>query len=73
MDMKEEMMNDAIDDVMEGEEDDEEETNGILNQVLDEIGISLDQSVSPLKTNRSQKIYFPFLSYPRIQYIVGDL
>ena len=44
MDMKEEMMNDAIDDVME-EEDDEAESDQIVNQVLDEIGINLDQSV----------------------------
>ena len=44
MDMKEEMMNDAIDDVME-DENDEAESDAIVNQVLDEIGISLDQSV----------------------------
>lgn len=44
MDMKEEMMGDAIDDVMEEEEDDEE-SDLIVNQVLDEIGITLDQSV----------------------------
>jgi charged multivesicular body protein 2A len=37
-------MNDAIDDAMEGEND-EEETENIVNQVLDEIGINLDQSV----------------------------
>ncbi|KAJ3006289.1 Charged multivesicular body protein 2A [Thoreauomyces humboldtii] len=45
MDMKEEMMNDAIDDVME-DEGDEEEEDAIVNQVFDEIGISLDQSVT---------------------------
>src|SRR5688572_15733048 len=44
MDMKEDMMNDVIDDTM-AEEDDEEESDEIVNQVLDEIGISLDQSV----------------------------
>lgn len=44
MDMKEEMMNDAIDDVME-DAGDEAETDDIVNQVLDEIGISVDQSV----------------------------
>ncbi|KND01568.1 ESCRT-III subunit protein DID4 [Spizellomyces punctatus DAOM BR117] len=44
MDMKEEMMNDAIDDVME-EEDDEDESDQIVNQVLDEIGIGLDHSL----------------------------
>ncbi|RHZ77035.1 hypothetical protein Glove_186g54 [Diversispora epigaea] len=45
MDMKEEMMEDAIDDVMDEEEDDEE-SELIVNQVLDEIGISLDQSLA---------------------------
>ncbi|CAG8685001.1 charged multivesicular body protein 2a [Gigaspora rosea] len=44
MDMKEEMMNDVIDDTM-AEEEDEEESDVIVNQVLDEIGISLDQSL----------------------------
>eukprot|EP00842_Homolaphlyctis_polyrhiza_P005428 jgi/Hompol1/5887/HPOL_002601-RA len=44
MDMKEEMMSDAIDDVME-DEDDEAESDQIVNQVLDEIGISLNQSL----------------------------
>ena len=45
MDMKEEMMNDAVDGVMEGE-DDEEESDQIVSQVLDEIGINLNQSLS---------------------------
>mmetsp|Transcript_4305 Transcript_4305/g.13937 ORF Transcript_4305/g.13937 Transcript_4305/m.13937 type:complete len:230 (-) Transcript_4305:562-1251(-) len=39
MEMTEEMMSDAVDDVMEGDEDEEEE-EAIVNQVLDEIGIS---------------------------------
>lgn len=45
MDMKEEMMSDTMDDVMEGDEDEEEE-EAIVQQVLDEIGINLDHSVS---------------------------
>jgi charged multivesicular body protein 2A len=44
MDIKEEMMNDAIDNVME-EEDDEEESENIVNQIFDEIGISLNQEL----------------------------
>lgn len=44
MDMKEEMMSDTIDEAME-EEEDEEEQDAIVNQVLDEIGINLDESV----------------------------
>ncbi|KAH9244110.1 hypothetical protein BASA81_018526 [Batrachochytrium salamandrivorans] len=42
--MKEEMMNDAIDDVME-DGDEEEESDRIVNEVLDEIGIGLNQSL----------------------------
>ncbi|ORX85419.1 hypothetical protein BCR32DRAFT_217089 [Anaeromyces robustus] len=44
MDIKEEMVNDAIDNVME-EEDDEEESENIVNQIFDEIGISLNQEL----------------------------
>jgi len=44
MDLKEEMVNDAIDNVME-EEDDEEESENIVNQIFDEIGISLNQEL----------------------------
>ena len=47
MDMKEEMMSDAVDDVMDDEVEDEEvEGDKILKEVLDEIGISLQQQVS---------------------------
>jgi|SRR5690554_6201828 len=45
MDMKEEMMSDTIDEAME-EEEDEEEEEAIVNQVLDEIGINLEDTVS---------------------------
>ena len=47
MDMKEEMMADAVDDVMDDEaEDEEEEGDKILKEVLDEIGVGLQQQVS---------------------------
>ncbi|KAF5836398.1 Snf7-domain-containing protein [Dunaliella salina] len=39
MEMTSDMMGDAVDDAM-GEEDEEEETDGLVNQVLDEIGIA---------------------------------
>jgi charged multivesicular body protein 2A len=45
MDMKEEMMSDAVDDVMADEEDEEEEGDKILKEVLDEIGVDLSQQV----------------------------
>jgi len=44
MDMKGEMMEDAIDDVM-GDEDDEEESDTIVNQVLDELGLQLNDKL----------------------------
>lgn len=44
MDMKEEMMNDVMDDTME-QEGDEEEEDGIVSAVLDEIGISLNEGL----------------------------
>uniref|UniRef100_A0A6P7GSF9 Charged multivesicular body protein 2a isoform X1 n=1 Tax=Diabrotica virgifera virgifera TaxID=50390 RepID=A0A6P7GSF9_DIAVI len=47
MDMKEEVMNDAIDDAMEGD-DDEEETDAVVNQVLDELGLQLNDTLSGL-------------------------
>lgn len=49
MDMKEEMMSDAVDDVMDDEEEGEgEEAEGdkVLREVLDEIGIDMGQMVS---------------------------
>jgi charged multivesicular body protein 2A len=47
MDMKEEMMTDAIDDAMDDGELEDEETEGdnILKQVLEEIGVDLSQQV----------------------------
>jgi division protein CdvB (Snf7/Vps24/ESCRT-III family) len=53
MDMKEEMMSDTIDDVMEDDgETEEEESDKILKQVLDEIGVSVSQQVSPFSIDR---------------------
>jgi len=49
MDMKEEMMEDAVDDVL-GDEDDEEEGDKIVNQVLDELGLDLGDKLSELPT-----------------------
>jgi charged multivesicular body protein 2A len=51
MDMKEEMMSEAVDDVMD-EEDEEEEGDTILKQVLDEIGVDLSQQVRSLRYQR---------------------
>nr|CAD7260628.1 unnamed protein product [Timema shepardi] len=47
MDMKEEMMNDAMDDAME-DEGDEEESDAVVSQVLDELGLQLNDKLSGL-------------------------
>lgn len=47
MDMKEEMMNDAIDDAM-GDEDDEEESDALVSQILDELGLQMADQLSEL-------------------------
>jgi len=52
MDMKEEMMNDAIDDAM-GDEDDEEESERIVGQVLDELGIQMSEELTKLPSASS--------------------
>jgi len=47
MDMKEEMMGDAIDDAM-GDEGDEEESDAVVSQVLDELGLQLTDQLTGL-------------------------
>ncbi|CAG5057817.1 unnamed protein product [Parnassius apollo] len=47
MDMKEEMMNDSIDEAMEGD-DDEEESDAVVSQILDELGLQLNDQLSGL-------------------------
>lgn len=47
MDMKEELINDAIDDAME-DEGDEEESDSVVAQVLDELGLQLTDQLSGL-------------------------
>ena len=48
MDLKEEMMSDAVDEVMDDDAEgvgEEEEGDAILKEVLDEIGVNLGQQV----------------------------
>merc|ERR1719192_2545086 len=49
MDMKEEMMSDVIDDAL-GDEDDEEESDAIVSQVLDELGLQLTDQLTGVPT-----------------------
>ncbi|WVQ83483.1 hypothetical protein IAT38_005624 [Cryptococcus sp. DSM 104549] len=53
MDMKEEMMSDAVDDAMEGEDEgegEEVESDKILKEVLDEIGLNMNESLMSAPT-----------------------
>eukprot|EP00300_Choanocystis_sp_HF-7_P003503 c12679_g1_i1.p2 GENE.c12679_g1_i1~~c12679_g1_i1.p2 ORF type:complete len:102 (-),score=36.81 c12679_g1_i1:104-409(-) len=58
MELKEEMMEDTMDEVMGGE-DDEEEADTLVNQVLDEIGINLsgqfDSTTAPPMASGNQE------------------
>lgn len=50
MDMKEEMMSDAVDDAMEDEDEgegEEVESDKILKEIMDEIGMGMNDAVSP--------------------------
>lgn len=58
MDMKEEMMNDAIDDAM-GDEDDEEESDAVVAQVLDELGLSVADDLSKLPSTDGGSLSVP--------------
>lgn len=60
MDMKEEMINDAIDDAME-DEGDEEESDAVVAQVLDELGLQLNDQLSGLPQVSSWKHSWIFL------------
>ncbi|KAN0063913.1 ESCRT-III subunit protein did4 [Thecaphora frezii] len=54
MDMKEEMMGDAVDEAMDDEADgigEEEESDNILKEVLDEIGVSVGQQLGEAPTS----------------------
>ncbi|WVQ62878.1 uncharacterized protein L199_001027 [Kwoniella botswanensis] len=53
MDMKEEMMSDAVDDAMEDEDEgegEEAESDKILKEVLDEIGMNMNESLASAPT-----------------------
>jgi len=65
MDMKEEMMSDAVDDAMEGEDEGEgEEMEGdkILKEVFDEIGMSMNDAVSRSEPDLAQRTSPPYPS-----------
>lgn len=47
MEMKEEMMSEAIDDVI-GDEEDEDESDVVVNQILDELGVQINQKLGDL-------------------------
>lgn len=59
MDQRQEMMEDAVDDAVGGEEEDIE-SDEIINKVLDEIGVDLKQMVSFTFSFRFRKCHFPW-------------
>ena len=64
MGMTEEMMNDALDDMLT-ESGDEEEGDAIVNQVLDEIGIEISDKVRLESiVQRSLKVSYVITNYP---------
>ena len=50
VDMKEEMINDVMDDVFE-EDTDEQESDAVVNKVLDELGIEMNQTLDTLPSS----------------------
>lgn len=65
MDMKEEMMSDAVDQAMDDEADgigEEEEGDAILKEVLDSIGVDLSQSVSAVEPKMGWRRAAPSLN-----------
>ena len=60
MDQRQEMMDDAIDDVTGLE--DEEEGEEVVNQVLDEIGVDLNQAVCFLCTSSCRRVLLLMLA-----------
>merc|ERR1719187_2028894 len=58
MDMKEEMMSDAIDDAM-GDDDDEEESDAIVTQVLDELGLQLTDQLTAVPAAADNSLAAP--------------
>eukprot|EP00049_Salpingoeca_infusionum_P017521 m.353288 g.353288 ORF g.353288 m.353288 type:complete len:275 (+) comp16721_c0_seq1:449-1273(+) len=53
MEMKQEMMDDTVDDVL-GEEEDDEESEVLVNQVLDELGLSLNSELGAVPVGVQQ-------------------
>lgn len=55
MDMTDEMINDTLDDIM-CESGDEEETEGVVNQILDEIGIEISGKMADAPSVSRSKV-----------------
>lgn len=55
VDMKEEMINDVMDDVFE-EDTDEQESDQIVNKVLDELGIEMNQTLATMPSTGDKTI-----------------
>uniref|UniRef100_A0A183CYW5 Charged multivesicular body protein 2a n=1 Tax=Gongylonema pulchrum TaxID=637853 RepID=A0A183CYW5_9BILA len=69
MDMKEEMMGEAVDDAI-ADEADEEETEAIVAQVLDELGIQMNEELSAIPA--AQGTLAPAEKKPQAQPALSD-
>lgn len=70
MDMKEEMMSDAVDDAMEGEDEGEGEdieSDKILKEVMDEIGMGMNDAVGFVSHHSRSPSILTNLGCPDIQ------
>ena len=76
MDMTDEMINDTLDGVLEGS-DDEAESDAIVNQVLDEIGIDIQGKLinapNPAKGSVAQKSQQGAMTDADIDRMLADL
>lgn len=71
LDMKDEMMNDTMEDAM-GDDNEEEESDAIVNQVLDEIGINLDGQMATAPDGKVSTGKRKEVEPEPIQLAVGD-
>jgi len=55
MEMKQELVNDTIDDVMDSDGVEEKETNDMIGQILDEIGLDFNNKIGPAKPNQAEE------------------
>merc|ERR1719431_2339153 len=71
MDMKEEMMSDVIDDAL-GDEHDEEESDAIVTQVLDELGLQLTDQLTGVPVASGSVAVGPVAAQAKVPVVAGE-